>query len=98
MQHIFELFLDVRIAGNSFICPDNIAIVGIVVFLLGFELAFVVSLSLVSEAMPDARGTTMAASNAVGTVARASAAGTTSVSRHSTSFSSKWTVLIPIQA
>ena len=33
-----------------------IGIVGLVVFLLGFELAFVVSLSLVSEAMPDARG------------------------------------------
>jgi predicted MFS family arabinose efflux permease len=46
----------------------------LVVFLLGFELAFVVSLSLVSEAMPDARGTTLAASNAVGTLARASGA------------------------
>ena len=51
-----------------------IGIVGIVVFLLGFELAFVVSLSLVSESMPNARGTTLAASNAVGTVARASGA------------------------
>ncbi len=49
-------------------------IVGVVVFLLGFELAFVVSLSLVSESMPDARGTTLAVSNAVGTVARASGA------------------------
>jgi len=51
-----------------------VGVAGLVVFLLGFELAFVVSLSLVSEAMPDARGTTMAASNAVGTVARASGA------------------------
>jgi DHA1 family inner membrane transport protein len=51
-----------------------VGIAGLVVFLLGFELAFVVSLSLVSEAMPDARGTTLAASNAVGTVARASGA------------------------
>ena len=51
-----------------------LGIVGIVVFLLGFELAFVVSLSLVSESMPNARGTTLAASNAVGTVARASGA------------------------
>jgi predicted MFS family arabinose efflux permease len=48
-----------------------IGIVGIVVFLLGFELAFVVSLSLVSESMPDARGSTLAVGNAVGTVARA---------------------------
>lgn len=47
---------------------------GLVVFLLGFELAFVVSLSLVSEAMPDSRGSTLAVSNAVGTVARASGA------------------------
>ncbi len=51
-----------------------LGIVGIIVFLLGFELAFVVSLSLVSESMPNARGTTLAASNAVGTVARASGA------------------------
>jgi MFS transporter, DHA1 family, inner membrane transport protein len=49
-------------------------IVGLVVFLLGFELAFVVSLSLVSEAMPDARGATLAVGNAVGTVARAAGA------------------------
>lgn len=47
-------------------------IAGLVVFLLGFELAFVVSLSLVSESMPDARGSTLAVGNAVGTVARAS--------------------------
>jgi predicted MFS family arabinose efflux permease len=51
-----------------------VGIVGIVVFLLGFELAFVVSLSLVSEAMPEARGSTLAVSNAVGTVARATGA------------------------
>ncbi len=55
---------------------DNLwlGIAGLIVFLLGFELAFVVSLSLVSESMPDARGTTLAVSNAVGTVARASGA------------------------
>lgn len=47
---------------------------GLVVFLLGFELAFVVSLSLVSESMPDARGATLAVGNAVGTVARAGGA------------------------
>jgi DHA1 family inner membrane transport protein len=49
-------------------------ITGLVVFLFGFELAFVVSLSLVSEAMPTARGSTLAIGNAVGTVARASGA------------------------
>lgn len=47
---------------------------GLIVFLLGFEFAFVTSLSLVSEAMPGARGTTLAVSNAVGTVARAGGA------------------------
>jgi len=52
----------------------GVGIAGLVVFLLGFELAFVVSLSLVSESMPDARGSTLAVSNAVGTVARASGA------------------------
>lgn len=51
-----------------------VGIVGLLVFLFGFELAFVTSLSLVSEAMPDARGTTLAISNAVGTVARATGA------------------------
>jgi predicted MFS family arabinose efflux permease len=44
------------------------------VFLLGFEFAFVTSLSLVSEAMPDARGNTLAVSNAVATFARAGGA------------------------
>jgi predicted MFS family arabinose efflux permease len=52
----------------------SVGITGLLVFLLGFELAFVTSLSLVSEAMPDARGVTLAVSNAVGTVARATGA------------------------
>lgn len=51
-----------------------VGVIGILTFLLGFEYAFVTSLSLVSEAMPDARGTTLAVSNAVGTVARAAGA------------------------
>lgn len=51
-----------------------IGVAGLVVFLLGYELAFVVSVSLVSESMPDARGSTLAVGNAVGTVARASGA------------------------
>ncbi len=49
-----------------------IGVVGILIFLCGFEFAFVTSLSLVSEAMPSARGTTIALSNGVGTVARGS--------------------------
>ncbi len=47
-----------------------IGVIGILLFLCGFEFAFVTSLSLVTEAMPAARGTTIAAANAVGTVAR----------------------------
>ena len=51
-----------------------VGVIGILTFLLGFEFAFVTSLSLVSESMPDARGTTLAVSNAVGTIARAAGA------------------------
>lgn len=49
----------------------GVGVIGLLFFLLGFEFAFVTSLSLVSEAMPGARGSTLAVSNAVGTVARA---------------------------
>jgi DHA1 family inner membrane transport protein len=52
----------------------SIGLGGLLLFLLGFEFAFVTSLSLVSEAMPDARGTTLAISNAVATVTRAGGA------------------------
>ena len=51
-----------------------LGLAGIIVFLLGFEFGFVSSLSLVSEAMPGARGSTIAISNGVGTIARAVAA------------------------
>jgi len=47
-----------------------VGVVGLLVLLLGFEYGFVTSLSLVSEAMPEARGTTLAVSNAVGTLTR----------------------------
>jgi DHA1 family inner membrane transport protein len=47
-----------------------VGVAGVLVLLLGFEYGFVTSLSLVSEAMPDARGTTLAISNAVGTLTR----------------------------
>ena len=52
----------------------SVGLGGLLLFLLGFEFAFVTSLSLVSEAMPDARGTTLAVSNAVATVTRAGGA------------------------
>jgi DHA1 family inner membrane transport protein len=45
-------------------------VIGLLMFLLGFEFAFVTSLSLTSEAMPNSRGVTLAIGNAVGTVAR----------------------------
>jgi len=46
-------------------------VAGLVLLLLGFEFAFVTSLSLLSEAMPDARGSTLALGTAVSTAARA---------------------------
>jgi DHA1 family inner membrane transport protein len=49
-----------------------VGVVGLLLFLLGFEFGFVTSLSLVSEAVPHARGRTLAISNAAGTVARGS--------------------------
>ena len=49
-----------------------IGVIGILTFLCGFEFAFVTSLSLVTEAMPESRGTTIALANGVGTVARGS--------------------------
>jgi DHA1 family inner membrane transport protein len=47
-----------------------VGVAGLLVLLIGFEYGFVTSLSLVSEAMPDARGTTLAIGNAVGTLTR----------------------------
>jgi predicted MFS family arabinose efflux permease len=62
------------VAGLGIMLSANgnlaIGMVGLMVFLLGFEYGFVTSLSLTSEAMPEARGTTLALSNAIGTVAR----------------------------
>lgn len=55
------------VAGDRLV----LGVAGLLVLLLGFEYGFVTSLSLVSEAMPEARGTTLALANAVGTVARA---------------------------
>lgn len=50
-----------------------LAITGLIVFLTGFEYAFVASLSLVTEAAPLARGRAIGAGNALGTVARSAA-------------------------
>ncbi len=52
-----------------------LAIVGLLVFLTGFEYGFVSSLTLVTEAAPLARGRAIGISNACGTVARAGAVG-----------------------
>ncbi len=49
------------------------AVAGLVVFLAGFEFAFVSSLALVTEAAPDARGRAIGIGNAVGTLARSAA-------------------------
>lgn len=49
------------------------AVIGLTVFLTGFEFAFVTSLSLMSEAAPRARGRALGLGNALGTVARAGA-------------------------
>lgn len=49
------------------------AIAGLLVFLTGFEFAFVSSLTLVTEAAPAARGRAIGLSSAMGTIARAGA-------------------------
>lgn len=54
-------------AGASLV----VAVIGLVVFLTGFEFAFVTSLSLVSEAAPAARGRALGIGNSLGTVTRA---------------------------
>ncbi|MGZ0176354.1 MAG: MFS transporter [Acidimicrobiales bacterium] len=53
-------------AGSSLL----IGAVGLLVFFLGFEFSIVTSFSIVSEAMPQARGRALAANSALGTAAR----------------------------
>lgn len=64
-------------AGSALILSADdsrsLAVVGLLVFLAGFEYAFVSSLTLVTEAAPEARGRAIGISNACGTVARAAA-------------------------
>lgn len=57
----------IAVSGDALV----LAILGLTVFLSGFEFAFVTSLSLVSEAAPAARGRALGIGNALGTVARA---------------------------
>jgi predicted MFS family arabinose efflux permease len=47
-----------------------IGALGLLIFFLGFEFSIVTSFSIVSEAMPQARGRALAANSAVGTAAR----------------------------
>lgn len=56
-------------AGDS----RAVAIVGLLVFLTGFEFGFVSSLTLVTEAAPKSRGRAIGISNACGTISRAGA-------------------------
>ena len=49
-----------------------IALIGLTVLVIGFEYGFVSSLSLMSEAAPQARGTAIAVGNAIATITRAS--------------------------
>ena len=49
-----------------------IALFGLIVLVIGFEYGFVSSLSLMSEAAPQARGTAIAVGNAIATITRAS--------------------------
>jgi DHA1 family inner membrane transport protein len=61
--------LTMTAAGSS----RAVAIVGLLVFLTGFEFSFVSSLTVVTEAAPAARGRAIGISSAMGTVARAGA-------------------------
>lgn len=49
---------------------QTVAVIGLAVYLTGFEYGFVSSLTLVTEAAPDSRGKAIGISNAIGTVAR----------------------------
>ena len=60
--------LIILLSGNSV----AIALVGLLVLVIGFEYGFVSSLSLMSEAAPEARGTALAVGNALATITRAS--------------------------
>jgi predicted MFS family arabinose efflux permease len=48
-----------------------VAVIGLLLLIMGFEFGFVSSLSLMTEAAPEARGRAIAVGNAIGTIARA---------------------------
>jgi len=52
---------------------NPVAVAGLAIFLIGFEYGFVSSLTLVSEAAPQARGKAIGVSNSIGTLARGGA-------------------------
>ncbi len=67
---VFSLGIAIMaISSDSF----AVAVAGLILAMAGFEYGFVSSLTLVSEAAPDARGKAIGVSNAFGTVARAAA-------------------------
>jgi MFS transporter, DHA1 family, inner membrane transport protein len=69
---VMVLFLGLGLtaaSGDSLV----LAVLGLTLFLCGFEYAFVTSLSLMSEAAPLARGRALGIGNSIGTVARAGA-------------------------
>jgi MFS transporter, DHA1 family, inner membrane transport protein len=69
---VMVLFLGLGLtaaSGDSLVA----AVLGLTLFLCGFEYAFVTSLSLMSEAAPLARGRALGIGNSIGTVARAGA-------------------------
>lgn len=59
----------IALSGDSIV----IAVIGLLALVAGFEFGFVASLSVMSEAAPEARGTALAVGNAVGTLSRSAA-------------------------
>ena len=59
----------IAVSGDSTV----VAVVGLLALVAGFEFGFVASLSVMSEAAPEARGTALAVGNAVGTLSRSAA-------------------------
>jgi len=59
----------IAVSGDSTL----LAVIGLLTLVAGFEFGFVSSLSVMSEAAPEARGTALAVGNAVGTLSRSTA-------------------------
>lgn len=59
----------IAVSGDSVL----VAVIGLLTLVAGFEFGFVASLSVMSEAAPEARGTALAVGNAVGTLSRSAA-------------------------